>query len=53
MTAIPRTSKSDRLSENLSVFDFRLTRQEMDRIGGMTRPNSRLINEPQWVPNWD
>jgi len=53
VTAIPRTSKSDRLKENLSVFDFRLTRQEMDQISGMTRPNSRLINEPQWVPNWD
>jgi 2,5-diketo-D-gluconate reductase B len=53
VTAIPRTSKSDRLKENLSVFDFRLTRQEMDQISGMTRPNSRLINEPQWVHNWD
>jgi 2,5-diketo-D-gluconate reductase B len=51
--AIPKTSKPDRLKENLSIFDFRLTDEEMDQIGRMAAPNSRLINEPQWVPYWD
>ncbi|HZP20737.1 MAG TPA: aldo/keto reductase [Bauldia sp.] len=51
--AIPRTSNRKRLKENFDVFDFRLTKQEMDQISQMTVPNSRLINEPQWVPHWD
>lgn len=51
--AIPRTSKPERLRENLTVSDFRLTDQEMNLISHMTTPNSRLINEPQWVPRWD
>lgn len=51
--AIPRTSKSDRLSENLDVFDFALTDNEMAEISSMAVPDSRLVNEPQWVPHWD
>lgn len=51
--AIPKTSKPERLRENLDVFDFRLTDAEMDQISRMTVPNSRLINEPAWVPHWD
>jgi 2,5-diketo-D-gluconate reductase B len=51
--AIPKTSQPQRLKENLAVFDFRLTDAEMDQISGMAEPNSRLINEPQWVPRWD
>jgi diketogulonate reductase-like aldo/keto reductase len=51
--AIPKTSKFERLKENLDVFDFQLTDTEMDQISRMTVPNSRLIKEPQWVPQWD
>ena len=51
--AIPRTSKSRRLKENLDVFNFALSEEEMNRIDQLTRPNSRLINEPGWVPIWD
>jgi len=51
--AIPRTSRSGRLKENLDVFSFALSKEEMDRIGQLKRPNSRLINEPGWVPGWD
>jgi 2,5-diketo-D-gluconate reductase B len=51
--AIPRTSKSARLRENFDVLDFNLTAAEMDRIDRLKRANSRLINEPAWVPRWD
>ena len=51
--AIPKTSHAERLPENIAVFDFQLTPGEMDQISRMTVPNSRLINEPQWVPHWD
>jgi 2,5-diketo-D-gluconate reductase A len=32
LVAIPRTSKPERLGENLDVFDFELDREDMDRI---------------------
>jgi len=51
--AIPRTSKVQRLRENLAVFDFELSAEEMQTMSQMTRPNARLINEPAWVPVWD
>ena len=51
--AIPKTSKVERLSENLAIFDFALTDAEMKRMSALTRPGSRLVNEPQWVPEWD
>jgi 2,5-diketo-D-gluconate reductase B len=51
--AIPRTSKPERLAENLEVFDFELSDDEMAQMHNLSRPNSRLINEPQWVPEWD
>ena len=35
------------------VFDFALTDAEMARMSALTRPNSRNVNEPQWVPEWD
>jgi diketogulonate reductase-like aldo/keto reductase len=53
VAAIPRTSNPGRLAENLAVFDFQLTDDEMDRISRLKRPNARLINEPDWVPRWD
>jgi 2,5-diketo-D-gluconate reductase B len=53
VVAIPRTSKVERLSENLAVFDFALSTDEMQAMSNMTRPNARLISEPAWVSEWD
>lgn len=53
VVAIPKTSKADRLSENLDVFDFELTTDEMAQLSALTRPGARLVNEPQWVAQWD
>lgn len=53
LVAIPRTSKIERLAQNLAVFDFSLTDAEMASMSALTRPGSRLVNEPQWVPEWD
>jgi diketogulonate reductase-like aldo/keto reductase len=50
--AIPRTSKAERLKENLAVFDFQLSDEEMREMSSLTRPNSRIIDEP-WAPAWD
>ena len=54
VVAIPQDRRSvERLAENLAVFDFALTDAEMARMSALTRPGSRLVNEPQWVPEWD
>ena len=53
VAAIPRTSRVERLSENLAVFDFVLDDGEMARMSALARPGSRLVNEPQWVAQWD
>lgn len=53
LVAIPKTSQVERLDENLGVFDFELSPAEMAAMSAMTRPGSRLVNEPQWVAQWD
>jgi diketogulonate reductase-like aldo/keto reductase len=53
VVAIPKTSKIDRLVENLSVFDFELGDEDMAAMNALTRPGSRLVDEPQWVAQWD
>ena len=51
--AIPRTSRAELLKENFGVFDFQLTGEEMEQVGGLRRTGYRLVNVPQWVPEWD
>jgi len=49
---IPRTSKRERLSENLGSLDFTLGAAEMAELGKLTRPDSRIVSPPQ-APKWD
>jgi diketogulonate reductase-like aldo/keto reductase len=50
--AIPRTSKRERLAENLGSLEFTLTAAEMAEIDELTRPNARIVSPPQ-APQWD
>jgi diketogulonate reductase-like aldo/keto reductase len=52
MIVIPRTSKPERLRENLAVFDFTLSPAEMNEIGKLKRPDGRLVSPPH-APKWD
>ncbi len=49
---IPRTSKRERLAENLGSLEFSLSDAEMAEIGKLKRPNSRIVSPPQ-APQWD
>src|SRR5436305_3398701 len=42
VSAIPRTSRIERLSENIDIFDFELSQEEMQEIAGMGRTKGRL-----------
>lgn len=50
--AIPRTSRPERLAENLSVFDFELSEAEMAAISGLT-PKGYRICDFEFSPEWD
>jgi len=54
IAAIPRTSKLERLTENLAIFDFQLTPEEMAEIGALAHPDGRIINYAySGTPQWD
>jgi 2,5-diketo-D-gluconate reductase B len=45
VVAIPRTSKIERLQQNLAVYDFQLSATEMAEIAGLAQPGGRLVEE--------
>ncbi|MGZ9053189.1 MAG: aldo/keto reductase [Rhodoplanes sp.] len=49
---IPRTSRPERLAENLAIFDFVLDEQEMEDIRALANPDGRIVD---WsgAPAWD
>jgi 2,5-diketo-D-gluconate reductase B len=53
VAAIPRSSNPARIAENLEVFDFRLTADEMERIAALKRPDGRVANPAAYAPEWD
>jgi 2,5-diketo-D-gluconate reductase B len=50
--AIPRTSRIERLSENIDIFDFALSDEEMGEIYAMQSPTGRLTDFG-FAPKWD
>ncbi|HWK65522.1 MAG TPA: aldo/keto reductase [Rhizobiaceae bacterium] len=49
---IPRTTRKERLAENLAIFDFALSDEEMRAISSLTRANKRLCDFG-FSPRWD
>jgi 2,5-diketo-D-gluconate reductase B len=52
VSAIPRTSRIERLSENINIFDFELSAEEMDLIFRMGSAKGRLTDFG-FAPKWD
>lgn len=50
--AIPRTSKAERLKENLAALDFTLTDAEMATVHGLAHREGRVVNLAH-APAWD
>ncbi len=53
IAVIPRTSRVERLAENLSIFDFELSQTEMAEIAALGSRDGRVVNysysgSPQW-----
>ena len=52
IVVIPRTSKIERLEENLALFDFELSDAEMRRSPALARRGKRIVDWT-WSPKWD
>jgi diketogulonate reductase-like aldo/keto reductase len=52
VVAIPRTSRIERLSENIEIFDFELRADEMSQIAALAHPRGRLTDFG-FAPKWD
>ena len=50
---IPRSSNPTRIAENIDVFDFSLSDEEVTRISALKRPDGRIANPVGRVPPWD
>lgn len=50
--AIPKSGTPAHIAENIDVFDFMLTDDEMRRISALARPDGRVI-DPSFAPAWD
>jgi diketogulonate reductase-like aldo/keto reductase len=53
IVAIPRSSNPKRMAENLDIFDFALTADEMARIAALERADGRIADPAGRVPAWD
>jgi diketogulonate reductase-like aldo/keto reductase len=54
IAVIPRTSKIERLEENLAIFDFALSEQEMKEIAALARRDGRVVDwSYSGSPKWD
>jgi 2,5-diketo-D-gluconate reductase B len=44
LIVIPKTSRPERLKENLAIFDFQLTAAEMKEIAGLASPHGSIVS---------
>ena len=52
VAAIPKSGREQNIKDNLDVFGFALSEQEMRDIHALRRDNGRMI-DPGWAPAWD
>lgn len=54
IVVIPRTTKVERLAENIEIFDFALSEADIADIAALARPDSRLVDFAfSGTPHWD
>ena len=54
IAVIPRTSRIERLSENLAIFDFELSQAEMTEIASLAHRDGRIVDYAfSGSPKWD
>lgn len=48
---IPRSADPDHIKANTEVFDFSLTKEEVEEINGLDE-NYRIVNPEKWAESW-
>jgi 2,5-diketo-D-gluconate reductase B len=53
VVALSRTKNISRIEENIRIFDFILTAEQMELIGSLHTVGSRIVDPPSLAPDWD
>jgi diketogulonate reductase-like aldo/keto reductase len=53
VAAVPRALEERHISENLDVFGFTLSDEEMRSISALRKNNIRIADPPERAPKWD
>ena len=53
VAAVPRALSENLIEENLNVFDFVLTDEDMRRISALRKNRVRIADPPERAPKWD
>jgi len=53
IAAVPRALEERRIEENLDVFDFSLSDEEMRTISALRKRKLRIADPPERAPKWD
>ena len=51
--AVPRALEPAHITENIDLFNFSLSDEEMDRLGKLRNRNLRIADPPERAPVWD
>jgi diketogulonate reductase-like aldo/keto reductase len=53
VAAVPRSLEEKHIEQNLDVFDFSLSDEEMRRLSALRSRKIRIANPPERAPKWD
>ena len=53
VAAVPRPLEESHIEEDLDVFDFSLSAEEMRRISALRSRHIRIADPPERAPQWD
>jgi len=53
VAAVPRALREPHIVDNLDIFDFSLSDEEMRRISALRSRNVRIADPPERAPKWD
>ncbi|WP_207460546.1 aldo/keto reductase [Azospirillum sp. SYSU D00513] len=53
VVALSKTVGEARLAENLAIFDFALSAEEMAAVHGLAKPDGRIVSPAGLAPVWD
>jgi len=53
VVALSKTVTTTRAAENLAIFDFDLSAEEMASIHALAKPDGRIVSPPGLAPEWD